>query len=207
MGGVRITCNFRGKNPVLEGLMTAPDEELVRATLGGDLRAFERLVERHRDVVLRVAARIVGDDDAEDVAQDAFLRAYHRLSRWRGDAPFRTWLLHIAHNSAVDALGPRRNAQMPLDEAAHEVPDAAERTPAAQLELQERLRRLDVKLKALSPQHRTVLVLRDVEGLSYEEIAAVADMPLGSVKARLHRARGEFIDTLRRNTYDWELPG
>ena len=70
----------------------------------------------------------------------------------------------------------------------------------------ERLRRLDVKLKALSPPHRTVLVLRDIEGLSYEEIATVADMPLGSVKARLHRARAEFIDTLRHNTYDWELP-
>src|SRR3954451_22222363 len=102
--------------------MNAPDDQLVAATLAGDLRAFERLVTRHRDVVLRVAARIVGEDDAEDVAQDAFLRAYHRLARWRGEAPFRTWLLHIAHNSAVDALNARRVVSTPLDEAAHEVP-------------------------------------------------------------------------------------
>ena len=86
------------------------------------------------------------------------------------------------------------------------MPDADERTPAARLEKSERLHRLDVKLKALSVQHRTVLVLRDIEGLSYDEIATVSEMPLGSVKARLHRARAEFIDALRHNTYDWELP-
>lgn len=186
--------------------MPPPDQELVRATLAGDLRAFEQLVDRHRDVVLRVAARIVGEADAEDVAQDVFLRAYHRLGRWRGDGPFRTWLLQIAHNSAVDTLGAHRGEPLPLEEGAYELPDAPERTPAARLEAEERRRRLDVKLKGLSPAHRTVLVLRDIEGLSYEEIAAVAEMPLGSVKARLHRARAEFIDALRHNSYDWELP-
>src|SRR4051812_17583780 len=186
--------------------MTARDDQLVRATLAGDLKSFGELVERHREVVLRVAARIVGEEEAEDIAQDAFLRAYHRLGRWRGEAPFRAWLLHITRNSALDALAGRRVAAMPLDESALEVPDASERTPAAHLESAERLRRLDVKLKALSPQHRAVLVLRDIEGLSYEEIATVAEMPLGSVKARLHRARAEFIDALRHNTYDWELP-
>src|SRR3954451_19166844 len=108
--------------------MPLSDPDLVRATLTGDLRAFERLVERHRDLVLRVAARIVGDDDAEDVAQDAFLRAYHRLERWRGDGPFRTWVLHIAHNAAIDALN-ARVASFPLDDGPHEMPDAAERTP------------------------------------------------------------------------------
>jgi RNA polymerase sigma-70 factor (ECF subfamily) len=187
--------------------MTASDDHLVRATLAGDIRAFEQIVQRHRDVVLRVAARIVGEDDAEDVAQDAFLRAYHRLARWRADAPFRVWLLQIVHNSAVDALNRRRVPSIPLDESVHEMPDAAERTPAARLESAERLRRLDVKLKALSPPHRTVLVLRDVEGLSYDEIANVAGMPLGSVKARLHRARAELVDALRHNAYDWEMPG
>src|SRR4051812_22090655 len=151
--------------------MTAGDDQLVRSTLAGDLRAFEQLIARHRDVVLRVAARIAGDDDAEDVAQDAFLRAFHRLDRWRGEAPFRSWLLHIVRNSAIDAVNSRRVASLPLDESALELADANERSPAVRLEAQERLRRLDVKLKALSPQHRTVLVLRDIEGLSYDEIA------------------------------------
>jgi RNA polymerase sigma-70 factor, ECF subfamily len=188
---------------VVEG-MAAPDDALVAATLRGDLRAFEHLIERHRDVVLRVGARIAGDD-AEDVAQDTFLRAYHRLARWRGEAPFRTWLLRIAHNSAIDHVGARQVEHVALDEGVDEVPDG-ERTPAERLEAAERRRRLDTKLKGLAPAHRTVLVLRDVEGLSYEEIAAVTNMPLGSVKARLHRARNEFIDLLQRNTYDWELP-
>jgi RNA polymerase sigma-70 factor (ECF subfamily) len=186
--------------------MTPSDTELVRATLAGDLRAFERLVERHRELVLRVAARIVGEDGAEDVAQDAFLRAYHRLERWRGDGPFRAWLLHIAHNSAIDAISGKRIDAVPMDTSTDKIADNADRTPAARLETSERLRRLDVKLKGLSRQHRTVLVLRDIEGLSYEEIATIADMPLGSVKGRLHRARSEFVDALRHNTYDWELP-
>src|SRR4051794_41623385 len=76
------------------------DQAYVQATLRGDLRAFEALVERHRDVVVRVAARIAGRDEAEDVSQDAFLRAFHRLGRYRADASFRAWLLQIAHNAA-----------------------------------------------------------------------------------------------------------
>jgi RNA polymerase sigma-70 factor (ECF subfamily) len=180
---------------------------LVARARGGDLAAFETLVERHRGTVYRVAARLVGDHEAEDVAQDAFLRAYHRLGRFRGDASFRTWLLRIAHNSAVDALGRRRPHVAPDPDELGEPRDVEEsRLPAERLERRERLRRLEGKLALLRSEHRTVLVLRDVEGLSYEEIAEVTEMPVGSVKGRLHRARDELIDFLRRNTYDWELP-
>ena len=82
----------------------ALDAELVRRTTRGELGAFEQLVDRHRSVVVRVAARIVGTDEAEDVSQDAFLRAFHRLPHFRGDAPFRAWLLRITHNAALDHL-------------------------------------------------------------------------------------------------------
>jgi RNA polymerase sigma-70 factor (ECF subfamily) len=74
------------------------------------------------------------------------------------------------------------------------------------LERSERSRRLESKLRTMRPVYRSLLVLRDLEGLSYDEIAQILDMPLGSVKGRLHRARGELIDVLRNNTYDWELP-
>ena len=182
------------------------DAELVARTTRGELGAFEELVERHRPVVVRVAARIVGSDEAEDVSQDAFLRAFHRLHHFRGDAPFRSWLLRIAHNAALDHLARRRPE--PVDpetiDAAQESPA---REPAERLETRERIERLERKLRGLSPQHRTVLVLRDAEGLSYDEIAAITNAPVGSVKGRLHRARGEFIEMLRANTYDWELPG
>lgn len=181
------------------------DAALVGRARAGDLGAFEHLVGRHRDVVLRVAARIVGREEAEDVTQDAFLRAFHRLGRFRGDAPFRGWLLRIAHNAALDHL--RRRPPEPVDPVTVTPDGPAEtREPAQRLEARERVERIERKLRGLAPAHRLVLVLRDVEGLSYEEIAVVTETPIGSVKGRLHRARGEFIEMLRANTYDWELP-
>jgi RNA polymerase sigma-70 factor (ECF subfamily) len=181
------------------------DVELVRCSTRGDLSAFEQLVDRHRPVVVRVAARIVGSDDAEDVSQDAFLRAFHRLDHFRGDAPFRSWLLRITHNAALDHLGRRRPEPVDPQEFDATEPSAS-RPPAERLELRERIERLERKLHGLSAQHRAVLVLRDAEGMSYEEIADITDSPLGTVKGRLHRARREFVEMLRTNTYDWELP-
>ena len=187
---------------------TVPDEKLVRRTRSGDLDAFGQLVDRHGAVVVRVAARIVGPADAEDVAQDALLRAFHGLAGFREDTPFRSWLLRITHNAALNALARRRPEpveQVP-EEGGRLAAAAGERLPADALEARERRERLESKLLLLSPQHRAVLVLRDLEGLSYDEIAEVTETPLGSVKGRLHRARDELIAILRANTYDWELP-
>jgi RNA polymerase sigma-70 factor (ECF subfamily) len=181
------------------------DAELVRLATRGELDAFAELVDRHRPVVVRVATRIVGSEDAEDVSQDAFLRAFHRLEHFRGDAPFRSWLLRIAHNAALDHLARRRPE--PVDPQAFDASEqTATRPPAERLELRERIERLESKLRGLSAQHRAVLVLRDAEGLSYEEIADITQTPLGTVKGRLHRARREFVEMLRANSYDWELP-
>ena len=192
-------------NPSSSTTQEISDVELVARTARGELVAFEQLVDRHRPVVVRVAARIVGSDEAEDVSQDAFLRAFHRLHHFRGDAPFRSWLLRITHNAALDHLGRRRPE--PVDpETLETAEQSLSRQPAERLEVRERIERLERKLRGLSPQHRTVLVLRDAEGLSYAEIADMTDTPIGSVKGRLHRARVEFIEMLRANTYDWELP-
>ncbi len=184
-----------------------PDEILIERTLQGELTAFERLVERHRGIVFRVAARIVGPDDAEDVSQDAFLRAFHRLGQYRGTATFRTWLLQITQNTALNSLAWARRRPAATVSEPPDPPDRDPiRQPAMELERRERQQRLELKLTALRPEYRSLLVLRDLEGLSYDEIAEVLDMPLGSVKGRLHRARGELIELLRNNTYDWELP-
>lgn len=184
------------------------ESELVRRTLRGDLAAFEVLVERHRGVVYRMSARVVGEADADDVTQDALLRAFHKLETFRGESSFRSWLLRIAHNRALNVLASRRARREDPAEEDSVAPDAgsAQLTPALSLERHERGERLLLKLRELRPGHRSVLVLRDLEGMSYEEIAAVTDAPLGSVKGRLHRARGELIELLRNNTYDWELP-
>jgi RNA polymerase sigma-70 factor (ECF subfamily) len=185
----------------------ASDEALVQRTLRGELSAFEGLVVRHRGVVFRTAARIVGRDDAEDVTQDAFLRAFHRLEQYRGTAAFRTWLLQITHNAALDSLSRARRLAPEATSEPSEVPDHDPvRQPASELERRERQERLERKLKLLRPDYRSLLVLRDLEGLRYTEIADVLGMPLGSVKGRLHRARDELIDLLRNNTFDWELP-
>ncbi len=182
------------------------DQQLIERTLDGDLRAFESLVNGHRDVVFRVASRIVGPDQAEDVSQDAFLRAFNRLGKFRGDSSFRTWLLHITQNAALDDLQRASRRRTDDDQDLDPVDPDASRQPVSELERRERQQRLELKLGLLRSEYRSLLVLRDLEGLSYGEIAGVLQMPLGSVKGRLHRARIELIDLLRNNSYDWELP-
>lgn len=205
----RKSARLSRARPLPFRLPMDPDRELVDRAQGGDLAAFEQLVERHRDVVHRVARRVVGRHDADDVSQDAFLRAFHRLERFRGEGTFRSWLLQITYNTALNAAERSRREPAEASEDLAETNPATEpdRVPAERLERRERRERLEMKLGALRPAHRSVLVLRDVEGLSYEEIAQLTEMPLGSVKGRLHRARAELIDLLRTNTYDWELPG
>ena len=185
----------------------AHDRRLVERTLDGHFEAFEELVERYRSDVYRVAARIVGRDEADDVTQDAFLRAFHKLDTFRGDS-FRSWVLRIAHNRALNVLARRRPEPVdPVEEPQQlEGEERPRQDPARSLEESERRTRLAGKIEQLRLSHRSVLVLRDLEGYSYEEIAEVTDSPLGSVKGRLHRAREELIGLLRRNTYDWELP-
>lgn len=173
----------------------------------GSPEAFETLVRRHQGVAYRVARRLVGPDDADDVTQDAFLRAFHRLGHYRGDGSFRAWVLQIVRNTALNALEARRTEPYEaIEELVEAEPAGSARTPVDQLEGRERRERLEAKVRLLPPAHRTVLVLRDIEGFSYEEVAAVTETPLGSVKGRLHRARSELIRILRENTYDWGLP-
>jgi RNA polymerase sigma-70 factor (ECF subfamily) len=135
------------------------------------------------------------------------LRAFHRLDQYRGAASFRTWLLQITQNAALNALARSRRRPGASGAEPPEVPDRDPvRQPVTRLESRERQHRLELKLRSLRSEYRSLLVLRDLEGLSYAEIADVLDMPLGSVKGRLHRARDELIELLRNNTYDWELP-
>ena len=187
--------------------MTDPDEMLIARTLRGDFAAFGGLVERHREIVFRVASRIVGHEDAEDVSQDAFLRAFARLDSFRGESTFRTWLLQITQRVAFRAAA-RARRRAGEDEPVADGPADSDssRQPATALERRERQQRLELKLSLLRSQYRALIVLRDLEELSYAEISEVLDMPIGSVKGRLHRARGELIELLRHNTYDWELP-
>lgn len=143
---------------------------------------------RYRDRVYRLVASVVGPQDADDVSQDTFLRAFHTLHSFRGDGPFAAWLLRIARNTALNAAARRR----PLA-----IGDPRDR---------ERRQRFLAKVRELGGDYTVVLVLREFEELSYEEIARILDVPIGTVKTHLHRARHKLIDLLRSNTYDWGLP-
>ena len=172
----------------------------------GDAHSFEQLVERHRDLVFRVAARVVGPEEAADVSQDAFLRAFNGLHKFSGEGSFKSWLLQITYNAALSTVARRRPE--PIDPQDQDDDDLAPEAlgPAMALERRERIERMEGKIRMLRIEHRSVLVLRDVEGLTYDEISTATETPLGSVKGRLHRARTELIELLRNNTYDWELP-
>ena len=164
------------------------DELLVRRSKGGDREAFGQLVARYQNSVYRVVRGVLTDPaECEDVAQEVFLKAYASLSKFRGDAGFFTWLYRIAVNEAFRHRRRRAfsNADLlPEVEAppAPEMPD--EDAPT--------LRTLEKMLRKLSDDFRSIVVLRDIEGLSYQEIAETLEIPIGTVESRLFRARQDL---------------
>lgn len=169
------------------------DEVLAAQASAGDRRAFGDLVRRHQDGVFRFVFRMVGSrDQAMDLTQDSFLKAWQALPGWRPEARFRTWLLQIARNASLDVLRRRSLADfVPIDEA-FELPGPGP-TPESRAAATQDLRLLDAALRRLQADHREVLLLRELEGLSYEEIAAVLDVAEGTVKSRLGRARAALL--------------
>ena len=181
------------------GLPESPgidERALIQRCIAGDAVAFEPLVEKYRQRVWRLAYQVLHDrEEAWDVAQEAFVRAFHSLPSFRGQSAFYTWLFRITVNVATDrhrqrgaqarAFGPERVTE---EEWARSTPDPG-RGPdqeAARAEQRERIRRA---LDALPPKARTIIMLSDVEGLSYREIAEVLNCPIGTVMSRLHNAR------------------
>jgi len=168
-------------------MQVAAADLLIERSQRGDLEAFDRLVAEHADAIYHVTYRITGNPhDAQDAAQEAFVKAFRGLRHYRGDASFQTWLYRIATNAALDLVRRRPHARSaPLEEAADMVTDSAE----VNLERQEIHRRVQDALETLSPEHRSLVVLRDLRGFSYEEIAHILRIPVGTVRSRLSRAR------------------
>jgi len=168
------------------------DERLLERFLGGDERAFDDLVRRHEALLRNVAYGFVRDRGlAEDVAQDSFLRAYRKARSFRGQGAVRSWLCRIAVHRAQDELRRiRRKREVPWQAAEELVrrDSASTEELAASRELG---RMIAEALAGMRNEHRTPMVLRDVQGMTYSEIAALLDWPLGTVQARIHRARLE----------------
>jgi RNA polymerase sigma-70 factor, ECF subfamily len=149
------------------------------------LDAFEGLVRRYQAPVYRIALRLLGTSaDADDVTQETFLRAWRSLLRFRGESMFSTWLYRIVTRRCFDLLATRRSTD-PLDER-HPAGGA---DPETTLEQRERLRFITEQIKTLPPDQRAALVLREFEGLSYEQVAEVLQTTVPAIKGRIHRAR------------------
>ena len=167
------------------------DEDLVATFLAGDERAFSTLVERHQTRVFNVALRVLGNpEDARDATQDAFVSMLRKLSQFRGESAFTTWLHRVTVNACYDILRKRRRQPMlrliadeddPVPDIGPPVADHADATVDA----------VDVAaaLRLIPEEYRVTLVLADVQDLPYEEIARVLDVPIGTVKSRVHRGR------------------
>ena len=165
----------------------------------GDPAAFETLVVVHQHRVFAVALRMLGNRaDAEDAAQEVFLRVHRALPGFRGDAKLSTWLYAIAARLCLSRLGEAHRRLVRADETAlARVPDP-EADPARHLEEDEREAALRRAITELSDDRRMVVVLRDLEGLPYEEIAQILGLELGTVRSRLHRARLDLKGKLER---------
>jgi RNA polymerase sigma-70 factor (ECF subfamily) len=182
-----------------------PDEALIRASIGGDEQAFRELMERYKNRAYHVAVGITGDpDDALDVVQDAFVKAYYSLKDFRFGANFYTWFYRLLVNQAIDRWRKASRSQtVPLDEKwlSEEVspPESVvyPRTPedlARNRQLSEAIARA---IAELPEYHRAVIVLREVDGLAYEEIAGALHCSVGTVMSRLHYARAKLKEALK----------
>jgi len=191
--------------------MTAGDADtlLVERVKNGDMRAFEMLVVKYQRRIERLIARMVRDVDlVPDIAQETFIRAYRAMPQFRGESAFYTWLYRIAVNTAKKALVELKRDPL-IAEAAfgagddgdetsrvqNELSDAE--TPDAMLASKEVAATVNAAIEALSEDLRQAITLREIEGLSYEEIAEVMNCPIGTVRSRIFRAREAIAQRLR----------
>ena len=179
---------------------TTPEQELLTKAAKGSRDAFGELVRRYEKKVLTLSNRLCGNpDDGADAAQEAFVSAWQGLPRFRGDANFSTWLYRLTSNACMDLLRRRQRrdahagASLNDGETPPDIPDTAP-SPQELAERRELRQELRDALQTLSPEHRQILILREIHQLSYDEIGQALSLDAGTVKSRIHRAR----DSLRK---------
>lgn len=183
----------------------ADDHRLIADCLKGRTEAFGELVRRYQDRLFNTVYRLVDNaEDAQDVVQDAFFNAYQSLDRFKGNSQFFTWLYRIAVNAAISLKRKHRStvslhAKVDFLGQQGEPQDAsAFSQPAQHLERAEEEQRIQEALNRLSPDHRAVLILKDLEEQKYETIAEILAVPIGTIRSRLHRARLELRVILQK---------
>lgn len=183
------------------------DKELVQQVQQGDKRAFDLLVIKYQRRIMRLLTRMISDPaEVEDVAQETFIKAYRALPQFRGDSNFYTWLYRIAINSARNWQAARGRRPLVAHEFENEEGETFSsldtltdiNTPESMLVSRQVADTVNAAINQLAPELRTAIVLREIEGLSYEEIAQTMDCPIGTVRSRIFRARETIAEQLRK---------
>lgn len=182
------------------------DLQLVERVREGDKRAYGLLVEKYQRKLMRLLSRMIRDpDEVEDVAQETFIKAYRALPQFRGDAAFYTWLYRIAVNTAKNHLAARGRSMPTLSEQAIDAEDEPDErlmiqdisTPESELLSKQVAYAVNEAVQALPEELRQAITLREIEGMSYEEIAEAMACPIGTVRSRIFRAREAIANKLR----------
>jgi len=189
-------------------LISATDQEIVALAREGREAGYRELIRRYERPVFSLVLRMVRDRQlAEDLAQETFIKALNAIGSYRPEFKFSSWIFKIANNAAIDHLRRREIDTLSIDGAPHattaedieatalQVGDKGE-TPLAELEARELGTAIERAIGRLRPEYRSCIMLRHVEGLAYEEIAQLLELPLGTVKTYIHRARHELRDML-----------
>lgn len=180
------------------------DQQLITESVAGSLDAFDVLVRRYQDRLVHSLHHALGsEDDALDAAQQAFVSAWKRLDTFRQDAAFYSWLYRIAMNAAISRKRKQKLPTSSLDqhiESTGTLPEdkSSDAAPEHLLESEERVRLVQQALQEISEEFRQPLVLKEIDGFSYEEIASVLNIPIGTVRSRIFRARKELTERLKR---------
>lgn len=185
------------------------DQVLVERVQAGDKKAFDLLISKYHQRVIRLISRLVRNPaEVEDIAQEAFIKAYRSIGQFRGDSAFYTWLYRIAVNSAKNALMASNRRPIPMSDLlksdeneegeAWPVESAIDfQTPEALLASRQVAQTVDAAIQSLAEDLRTAIMLREIEGLTYEEIAEAMNCPIGTVRSRIFRARETIAKQLR----------
>lgn len=177
------------------------DASLITKALDGDTDAFGRLVEKYQHRLFNTLLPLASSrEEAEDLTQEAFVQAFIKLRTFQQHSAFYTWLYRIAFNLALGRKRRRRRVEISVEQAREATgvePIDAREGPGERLERSERVLQVREALKALSEEHRAILVLREMEGCDYETIAEILELPVGTVRSRLHRARTQLRDFLQ----------
>jgi RNA polymerase sigma-70 factor (ECF subfamily) len=193
-----VTSNAPGTGPA--ALRDLPDRELVLRCQRQDPDAFTELVSRHQDRIYTAITRFCGNaEDASDITQRAFINAFRKIGEFKGDAAFSTWIYRIAFNQAISFRRENKRAPVSIYSKEDEIlsEPSEERSPTERLESQETQRKVQQALDHLEEADREIILLKDLQGASYDEIAEILQIPKGTVRSRLHRARLELKSRLK----------